>query len=1792
MFCALLLASPAMAQMSTAPLDCGAGPGGATDCASAGPASPGNTSGTELGAGNPINVVTGNKYQRETDLPALPGPLGLEIVRHYNSSIRGLGQIGYGWRLSYETDLYAIGDTVQILTADGRRLIFQRTPQEPAECAGSNPADGRIAIRRSADGREHYRWIWPGGRELDFNPDGRLVSIAEPNGPLLTLTRGPRGELLQVSDPQGRSLLMHYGPAQGDGFKGIVAIDSPVGRFEYVHETEGAGISNLLQVRYPNGLGARHYHYETERQAGHPHALTGISQEMLDGERTRLQRLSTWGYDEQGRAVVSVRGEPRRLDADGQPVAGTGVEQVELSFVRPSLPDGEPGETVLTNSLGQLTRYRHAQIGGQYRLLEARGAGCAGCGETDVRYGYDRHGSLVEQTKLDRNGQPLWSLHWEYDSLGRIVRHSRQDWQAGRVLATRLLERREYEGPRDAPSLVARPSVVPGREHQLRIDYNERGQPLRVHETGYSPLTTAGDVAANADQATRIDRSTTYAYRTILGRSLLAEIDGPLPNGPKNGPEDSDITRYEWDARGNFIVVLEQAGGRRTALQYHPDTGLPQRVVNDEGVEATFAYNLRAQLVSVRSHGPGGSPPREQQIRHDALGRPVEGEHPGVPGANWRQAWDEHGRLQWRASALGVLNTYAYDTEGRLIEQGRHSASFEQTLRRRYDESGRLAHVRDNAGRSLQWHYDAQGRLERMVDALGFGYPAPADPTARPAETDPAGRILALRDDFGRTVLTQSPDSGTVLRQFDAANRLVAMRDAGGNHARYDYDAQGRILRQTVTDARSGNDEVTVWRYSGRHLVELVHPTQSERYEYDARGYRRARIVRLPTEQGELTAVTRYEHDEAGRLVATTLPDGSRLRYQRNGQGQVVALTRNPVRTAWLRWLGREQTIARGFERDLIGLRGYTTGNGIETHYQRSRNGALARVVHRHRKVEQAQMARHGSAPLRLGYGPQEAAERLLGIAPARAQTPPASKASRLPGALGLPNDPSALIDHRYLWDVRGNLLHSRQLAADAQPAWRSHAYDGHDRLLASVEWQVHGNTLAEQGVWRYAYDRSQRRVLDQQGVASQAELYAGTRRSAFVPDSHRRIDGPASRYSASGQPEQLGHREYHWDARGRLVEAREHGTTLVRYSYDHRGLRNRKTLLSSPPVRPEPAEGRTIHYLYDDARQPLAELDGAGRILRQYVWLADLPLAVLDTPEGSAPASAGQGAAERIVGDLRRIAQSWLAGLDGIAWLHANHLGAPELATGAQGQVLWRAHYAPFGAASVTGRESFALHLRLPGQYFDPETGLHYNRARYYDPQAGQYLSPDPLGTPDGPNPYAYVAFNPLRYIDPDGLILFAFDGTDNSRDRRELERLGGSRTNVVRFADLYEVGGAVNYVSGVGTRHFEDGNTNYLGDEYQDILPNGLGPIPDRGGNFTGRARIERMWSYFIDAAEAHPDDETMDIDIVGFSRGAAQAREFANRLVAASVIYDGVRYIRYSALDGVTRQEVTRCQPVNLRFMGLFDTVLSTDLPWGATYRLAIPAEFAHVVHAVALNEYRSQPYSSDVFGYPFNAAFWNATRRNLPDDLHQGGFPLESIGASSHELGQVRIERGFIGAHADIGGGYDEGENQLSFVALNWMVEQAQKAGVNMNASGLDSIPVSNPILHDQSNALRIGDPRETPPVSRAVQQGDMTFIETELLRAEDREVRGAVAGTTQRDMGFTDFGPDDRSLTTGETHDFIAYTERPVTGNPNDTWDALTGNQTGRVNIAAYMDWLCEHGYFERGSAQCASGGAP
>ena len=1752
-----------------------------------GPASQTSSTGQNVGAGNPLNLLSGNKYQKEIDMPALPGILGLEIVRHYNSQ-RSAGKavngiLGRGWRLSYETELYVVRDTVQIVQADGARIIFNRDPKHRNLCASLDPARGKVLTRKTAQGEE-YVWVWPNGRKLSFSHQGKLTQIAAPSGEFVALTHDPNGNLVKVTDPQGRTLnLSYYDRRLPNQFHGVQHIDSPLGRTSFTYGSTPAdpaardahlAIANLTQVSQAGSDGqaiTRQYHYEDQK---FPTYLTGITLTGTGSDGKALnQRLATYGYDEAGRANLSVRG-PK--PTDGKP----GPEQVSLDFT-------QPGKTVLTNSLGQKTVYLTALLGSERRILEARGPGCANCGETNIRYRYDAQGRLTVATTLDLQGQPLTATQHDFDAASRPIKETRYRFIAGKpqpVAWTRYeyattATQAQVEAtaatftlPDPQPTRFARPSLVPGQEHQTRVTYNDRGQPLTITETGYAPavddiakVSRGGTAPGGQTQAVPITRTLTYRYQIINGRSVLAEIDGPLTNGPKNDPSDSDITRIEWDGRGSFINATVAPGGLRNTLDYD-SAGLIARVQNDAGLATTFAYNANLQRTQISRTSPG-STSFVQHVDYDALGNLTQLSH--GEGEQMRpqmaQAVDAQGRLRWRASALGFLQTWQYDTEGQLLETTRRNGSQQQVLAYRYNDAGQLVSWTDNAGRDRHLRYDDNGRPTAYIDALG----------REVAPLAGAGQQRHWRDDFGRLLASATPDTGLTRREFDAANRLVAMTDATGNHARYQYDAQGRIARQTVTDLDTKQDTLTEWRYQGRHLVELRYPGQSERYTYDPHGWRSARIVTLDTPQGEHTAITRYEHDANGQLVATTLPDGSRIRYERNGQGQVVALTRNRIATSWLRWLGKEETVASDIERDLVGLSGYTAGNGIQTRYQRSLEGTLARVVHRASGTRPLIQAHRLDPATLAALLPSQTLERLLGIAPAQAQTgavpprltleKPATESANPAalGALGLPADPQALIDHRYLWDAEGNLLYQRQ-AHPGQIQHASQAYDAHDRLIASVRRQEatpgvqrvgNNGQPAEQAeqtssaFWRYAYDNQQRQVLSQQGAPRQDDTTTGTKRIEHAADSHRLKD---ARYRADGLPTHIGTRAYAWNPLGRLTEVRDtaQGTLLARYGYDHRGLRNAKEV-----------DGRTTRYLYGESRELIAELDQHGHILRQYLYLGDQPLALIDSPEGRALGQDG-GLAQAIQ-DLGTAVSSWFGEAD-LVWLHLDHLGAPEVATDGQGQALWRADYAPFGnartaAAERTGRR-FVLNLRLPGQYHDQETGLHYNRARYYDPEQGQYLSPDPLGNPDGPNPYAYVAFNPLRYVDADGLVLFAFDGTGNS-DRTDDPAMAGSGfSNVVHFRDAYDSGDA-KYVSGVGTVHYDEELGDIRPEDYATgkllyyLTPGDPVYVNDMGGNYSGAARIDRMMKYFDDAAKALEDkDKAMDIDIVGFSRGAAEARDFANRIVAATT--NG--WYKYEDTDKATGKKVPKCQKVNFRFMGLFDTVLSTNFS-GYSYNLAIPKEFAYVAQAVALNEHRSG-----------NLAAYGQ-RNPRPHSQHWGGFPLESIGASNTTEGQIRIEQGFIGAHADIGGGYPTDQQGLSTVALNWMVKQAGKAGVTMDS--VTPIPTGSVVLHDQSNVIRVGDPRTLIPV-QAMPSDPPVY---DYVLAEDRDVHGAPAGDQQRAMNF---GKDSKSMVHSDTLQYITWLPRDIEqlgkGTPLDP--RKLGNVTGSVDMKSYLEWLRAHDY--------------
>ncbi|RZH14378.1 RHS repeat-associated core domain-containing protein [Acinetobacter pittii] len=116
--------------------------------------------------------------------------------------------------------------------------------------------------------------------------------------------------------------------------------------------------------------------------------------------------------------------------------------------------------------------------------------------------------------------------------------------------------------------------------------------------------------------------------------------------------------------------------------------------------------------------------------------------------------------------------------------------------------------------------------------------------------------------------------------------------------------------------------------------------------------------------------------------------------------------------------------------------------------------------------------------------------------------------------------------------------------------------------------------------------------------------------------------------------------------------------------------------------------------------------------------------------------------------------------GFDDIWFYHCDHLGTPQEMSNQTGAIIWKAQYKAWGECKVEqGKSDFfdnseiiSNNIRFQGQYFDGETGLHYNRYRYYSPYVGRFISKDPIELLGGFNMYSYAP-NPVVWIDPFGL-------------------------------------------------------------------------------------------------------------------------------------------------------------------------------------------------------------------------------------------------------------------------------------------------------------------------------------------------------------------------------------------------------------------------------------------------------
>lgn len=1500
----------------SAPAVCRPSAGGAT-CNGGGPASQEGGAGgvLDVGAGNPIDVLNGNKYQRETDLAPLPGVLGLEIVRHYNSAYadsgRASGIFGRGWRLSYETTLHVVRDTVQIVQADGRGLIFRREPGSATRCASNDPADGYIETRPGVDGTHHV-WHWThgagAGRALSFDAHGRLVQILAPSGEFVSLHYAPDGSLLRIVDPQERELRFRYARTPGQAApRQVSQIDSPAGsfRYRYADATPAAPDARpeplLTQVERQVAAGkvGREYHYEDAR---HPRHLTGVTATATARDGRRIaRRESTWRYDAEGRGVLSLRG--AMSDAED-------AEGLRLVFER-AAGDGVSGITVVTDGAGGRFRHLHGRVGRQRRLLETRARPCPDCAESAIRHRYDDHGRLIETRRVDPVSERIVETRrFSFDARGRLTCID-IDAAGAAVERPSPYLRYEYEGELTRPTLIARPSVVSGREHRLTLRYNAHGQPVEIRETGYSPVDAAGRTVAGG---VALERTTRYAYRQVRGRSVLHAVDGPLPNGPAATPADSDVTLLTHDDAGNHLL------------------------------------NLTRPMVLV------------ERLHRDDLGR--------IVGAT---------------PADGVPVRLSLDEDGRPLGWQRGEARLEIDR----DPFGRPLRITLPDGEVRWFGHDGREDVAAMVSSRGHGlwlqngrsWPmtplsqppeeladsAPAPPSGRsPASASWAG-LEAWHDDFGLLRARRTDTTGLETFDYDAAGRLIERRFPDGGVWRWQRDVAGRIVDHTVSRPGSAAT-VTRLHYEGPRLVRIAHPHETETRSHDALGRVTTRRIARAGQNGrpDLGAfeyVERFRYDDADRMLAHDLPEGGTLHYRWGTGRQLLGID-------WVDPLHRKTALVRaarpagapsGEAAGLPVSGAYRFGNGIEARWTIGTDGRLASLEHR--------VSEPPTEPPILSW-----------LRPAHAAEP----------------DPGAPIERwAYRYDAAGRMVAREDALRHRHSRF---GFDLRGRLIAAE----HADDGPEPLVEYYAYDL----------LGETLGRRIGDRTHDFRDDGLER--------DAGGLPARIGAYELAHGADRRLVEVRDRSAIdgasspapalLARYRHNARGLRIQKEVF--PRDAADGLAAEDTHFLWHGHRLAGEARGGRGapRLMRRYVYAHGTPVALLDYPGGRRLQERAR---------LTRILSIGWNELLGrgtrIRYIHANEIGTPTAVTDDRARVIWRADHSLYGearpltAGTDAAEKTFELNLRLPGQYFDAETGWHDNVLRTYDPRRGQYLEPDPLGPHRLTAPFAYAAHDPLTHADPLGLILFAFDGTGNE------EIPGKPVSNVVYFRDLYDDGEAY-YITGPGTRDPDTGIHHPL------LLG---GNLLDMGWSLTGKERIDAMLDYLNAHAEGIDDETPFDIDIIGFSRGAAQARDFAN-LVTASY-QDG--YYRYSSNDQ------SRCQRVNLRFMGLWDTVLSEHV---GSYNLSIPDEFTHVAHAVALNEYRRL-------------------------------FPLESIAGANPPDGKTRIERGFLGSHSDIGGSFAEGE--LAKVTLLWMVEQAKQADIRMLDPTEDDRTASvTSVLHDKSRNL--------------------------------------------------------------------------------------------------------------------------
>ncbi|MFK4264289.1 putative T7SS-secreted protein [Streptomyces milbemycinicus] len=736
-------------------------------------------------------------------------------------------------------------------------------------------------------------------------------------------------------------------------------------------------------------------------------------------------------------------------------------------------------------------------------------------------------------------------------------------------------------------------------------------------------------------------------------------------------------------------------------------------------------------------------------------------------GHTTRTTYDRHDRPLTRTDALGHTTAYTYDEAGHLTKitgpdghettaaynavglptsvTGPDGATWSQT----YDEVGHRTSLTDPAGHTTRYTYDEHGHLIAITDALGQITGVRCDPAGLPVEiTGPLGATTRYqRDAFGRPVVLTDPLGHTTHLRWTAEGKLVARTNPDGTTETWTYDGEGNCTKSV--DAAGG---VTSYEYTHFDLLAARTNPDGVRYEFAHDAH--LRLTQVTNPQGLCWS---YDYDPAGRLVAETDFDDRTLTYTHDAAGRLTTHT-NPL----------GQTIH--YERDATGRIASKAADDRVTRYTYDPAGRLlqatspeAEAIYQRDRLGRVKSEMVNGRVLTHAY--DALGRRTRRTTPTGATTTytydAAGNRTTLTASghtVAFDHDAAGRETTRHIgealtlthtWDPLGRLTEQTLTGPTPDPVrHRAYTYRA-DGYVTTIDDHLTGRrafdldtagrvtTVRAQG-WteRYAYDE------------------AGNQTHASWPAAHPAQDSTGTRAYVGTRITRAGNIRYEHDDAGRLTLRQKTRLSKKpdtwRYAWD---AEDRLTAVTTP-------DGAVWRYLYDPfgrrtAKQRLAD-DGAVAEQVDFTWDgATLVEQTTNTPGLPHPVTLTWdhrglhplAQTERITDATtqQEIDRRFFA-------IVTDLVGTPTELVDETGDIAWRTRATLWGTTTWTADSTTYTPLRFPGQYYDPETGLHYNHHRYYDPTIARYLTPDPLGLTPAPNPTTYV-HNPTGRVDPLGL-------------------------------------------------------------------------------------------------------------------------------------------------------------------------------------------------------------------------------------------------------------------------------------------------------------------------------------------------------------------------------------------------------------------------------------------------------